>query len=333
MNGIFGLLAYLAIWFLLFKYILKQKEFSLTSLGLLVFGASYLIHLMFVFDQISTSISFFVILVFTTYLTSKTAPEELKKPQIKRESKERGEMLAGTFLVILTVFLAFIYFKSTLPGYIQMRNYTSIIKGLNSVSIEKEIDSVFEPDTLAQMNMRRNFLEITNNLYNKNPDEQNLLLLKKAVTRAEEYITIRPQDFQFMTTLADLYSRKGKSLKNQEYLKRGEEILHQVLVFAPNRPDINLRLALNLLYQEKFTESFVVVEKVFTLNPVVERDRDNFEGVYTTLVKYFYEQKDKVNFTKVANRLKANNYSDSTSLDKILDYLDKNGVWPRVNFE
>ena len=333
MNGIFGLLAYLAIWFLLFRYILKKKEFSLVSIGLLTFSISYLVHLIFVFDQISTSIPFFSILAFTAYLTTTDPIKQLKKPQIALENKEKGEILAGTFLAILTVFLAFIYLKSTLPGYVQMRNYTSIVKGLNSAVIENKIDSVFNYDTNTQMNMRRNFLEVTNRTYNKEPSELNARLLKKAISLAEDYLKKRPANFQFMTTLADLYSRKGYSLKNIEYLKRGEELLRQVLTFAPNRPDINIKLALNLLYQEKFMESFNLVEKVFESNPVVEPDRENFEGIYTALIKYFYEQKDVTNFRKVAQRLKTNNYDGVAQLDKILDYLNKNGVFPRVDFK
>jgi hypothetical protein len=35
----------------------------------------------------------------------------------------------------------------------------------------------------------------------------------------------------------------------------------------------------------------------------------------------------------VADRLKANNYDGSASLDKILDYLDAKGVWPKVDFK
>jgi O-antigen ligase len=333
MTGIFGLLAYLAILILLFRYILKKKEFSLVSVGLLTFGISYLVHLMFVFDQISTSIPFFMILAFIVYHTVGDHVKELKKSQIRIEIKEKGEILTGTFLVILTVFLVFVYIKNTLPGYYQMRSYTALIENPQVKTFETDINSVFTPATTAQMNIRRNFLEITNKLYNKNPDELNLRLLKKAIMRAEEYISTHSQNFQFMTTLADLYSRKGFSFKNLEYLKRGEYLLREVLVFAPNRPDINLRLSLNLLYQEKFMESFNLAEKVFDSHKVLEKDRDNFEGVYTSLIKYFYEQKDKENFIKVADRLRSNNYADMESLDKILDYLNKTGKWSNVDFK
>ncbi len=342
MTGLLGLLAYIAIWILLFKFILKkftprssnEVGFSLINMGLLVFATSYLTHLMFVFDQISTSTPFFMVLAFVVYLTTRDPLKEAKSPKISIETKRKPEILAMTFLITLTLFLAFVYFKNTIPGYYQMHQYTVQIENIQAKTFESDIDAVFAPFTSAQMNIRRNFLEIANKLYNKNPNDLNMRLLKKAIVRAEEYVTARPQSFQFITTLADLYIRKGVHLGNSDYLKRGEELFNLILSFSPNRPDINRGLAANLFYQGRFEESFVLFEKTFDSNPeYFKKDKSVVEGFYTKFIQYFYEQKDKVNFIKAADRLKENNYSDSASLDKILDYLEKNGVWPRVNFE
>jgi O-antigen ligase len=337
-NGIFGLFAYLAIWLMFFRLILKKhartEGFRVTNLALLLFGISYLTHLMFVFDQISTSIPFFFILAFIIYLNIAKPVTEVKKLLITEKVNGRQEILFACFIVILLVFLSFIYFKSTLHGYIQMRDYTSLIQKTKNSDFESKIDKVFTINTLAQMNMRRNFLDIANTLYNKTPDERNTRLLKMSIDRAEEYIKDQPMDFGFLTTLAGLYTKKGDIWKNKDFLKRGEELYNKVLVFAPNRPDMQIKLAVNLIYQGRFLEAFNLYEKIFISNPLVlEPDRLSFELVYTKLIQYFYGQKDKDNFIKVANRLKENNYKDSASLDKILDYLNKNGDFPRINFE
>jgi O-antigen ligase len=334
MTGLLGLLAYIAIWIFLFRYILKKKEFSLTSVGLLAFATSYLTHLMFVFDQISTSIPFFMMLAFVVYHSASKSVLKPKKPQIGQENKEKREILVSVFLFALTVFLGFAYIKNTLPGYLQMRDYTAIIKTQNPSTIEKDIDGVTAPFTLAQVNIRRNFMEITDTLYNKKPNTDTERLLKKSVIVAEEYVKVRPLDFAFMTTLASFYNHKVVYLKNPEFLKRGEELFNLILSFSPNRPDINRGLAVNLYNQERYAESFVLFEKIFDSNlNYFDKDKKIVEITYGNFIKYFYEQKDKVNFIKVANRLKENNYSDSASLGKILDYLEKNGAWPRVNFE
>lgn len=342
MEGIFGLFAYLAIWFFFFKTFFKrsvllkpsESEISVARVSVLFFGTAFLTHLLFVFDQISSSIPFFMILAFVVYYTAQEPIKVSKKSEISPETEDKKEIITGTFLVILVVFIAFVYFKNTLPGYIQMRNYTSLVNNSQINRFEKGIDSIFTPFTSAQENIRRDFMKITNSLYHEKPTEVNFRLVEKAITKAEEYVIARPLDFQFQTTLADLYSRKGNSLKNTEYLKRGEELIRQVLVFAPNRPDMNHKLALNLIYQKRYEESFVLYEKIFKTHlTVLDQDRDEFEGIYTSLVKYFYEQKDKESFIKVVDRLRDNNYIDSSSLRKILDYLNKTDTWPKVNFE
>ena len=215
-----------------------------------------------------------------------------------------------------------------------MRDYTSIIKTQNPITIEKDIDGVTAPFTLAQVNIRRNFMEIANTLYSKKSNEDTMRLLNKAAIIGEEYLTVRPKDFIFMTTLADFYTRKGNPKKELDYLKKGEKYFDKILKFAPHRPDMNYLYAVNLYYQQSNDEAFINFEKAINLSPhIYNQYREKSEEVYVWFIKYFYEKKDKANFIKVADRLKENNYSDTASLDKILDYLDKNGIWPRVNFE
>jgi O-antigen ligase len=334
MTGIFGLLAYLSILFLLFKSILKRKEFLLTDVGLFMFSISYFIHLMFVFDQISTSLSFFAILAFITYLTAVDPVLESKKPQITPELREKGEIITGSFLVLLIVFLSFVYFKSTLPGYIQMRNYFSEVRNLDVVVLNKINTSIFDPFTPVQVEIRRNFLNIMADNYIKNHDqisEKNFIF---ALTKEEEFVKKRPYELLSLSMLADAYNNIGFAFNNNEYLQNGEKTFRKIYNFAPKRADINYGLAINLFYQNRYEESFAYFESLFILNSNhFDNDQESFEGIYTRFMKYFYEQKDKENFVKVVNRLKENNYADLSSLNKILDYLSKNGVWPRVNFE
>jgi tetratricopeptide (TPR) repeat protein len=215
-----------------------------------------------------------------------------------------------------------------------MRDYSSLIKNAKAVSFEAKIDSVFSPFTVAQTSIRRNFLEIMDGVYDKNPSELNGNLLKKAILKSEEYMQIRPSDFGFLTSLANIYNHKGSLLRNTESLKKGEGYFRKVLEFAPNRPDVNRGLGLNLYYQGRYAESFELFEKAFDLSPTYfNQDKVIVEGIYTKFIQYFYQQKDKENFIKTTSRLKENSYAGSTSLDKILDYLNVNNVWPNVAFE
>lgn len=344
MNGIFGLLAYLAIWLFFFASLKRNREswlvspksdvggFSLTNLALLFFGISYLIHLMFVFDEISTSIPFFSILAFGAYLSLGNVLEEPQKDQISTEIREI--LTTGFFLVILTVFLIFVYFKSTLPSYLQMRNYTSLVQNIFTENFETEIVSVFKPFTLAQMNIRKNFLDFSSKLYNNDRNKNNLKLFQLSLIEGDEYVSIRSQDIVFLSFLADTYSGAWNITKDSDYLKRGEVYFRKIIRYFPNRPDMNRGLAANLFYQKMYEESFICFEKTFDLSPgLFSWNQEITEKIYLIFLRFFYNKKDEVNFIKVINRLKENNYTDLASLSKIIDYLHKYNTWPKVNFE
>jgi O-antigen ligase len=339
MTGIFGLLAYLAIWFLFFRFLWKKSTrtegFRVIDMALLFWSVSFFIHLMFAFDVISTSIPFFAILAFIVYLSIENKVLNEPKRILKDvESKEKKQILAITPLIILTIFCAFVFLKNTLPGYIQMRDYTYQIKNPKAIDFETKIESAFTPITTVQTNIRSDFLKNAKNLYDQNSNDLSLKLLEKSIIKAEEYMVSRSIDFRFMTILADFYTNQGRVLDNMEYLKRGEELFEQVQIFVPNRPDIKRSFAVNIFYQKRYLESFVLFEELFDLIPdYFNYNKKAIEIIYTRFIQYFYEQKDKENFVVVANRLKENNYAGTENLDKILDYLNKSGVWPNVAFE
>ncbi|MFA6077240.1 MAG: O-antigen ligase family protein [Candidatus Paceibacterota bacterium] len=334
MSGLLGLLAYLSIWFLFFRSILNRKtDFSLINMGFLLFGISFFVHLLFVFEQTTSSIAFFTVLAFAVYSTTDDVSKESRNDSKKSKTSGRGTLIMGSFFVFSTFFLCFIFFRNTLPSYFQMRNYFSIIKNPSPTTFES-IDSVFFPFTTAQMDIRENFLKWVGDNYYKIDAKIAKPLFEKALIRAEEYIAKRPQNFLFLASLADVYTNKGDSLKSIAYVEKGEEYFRQMLLFAPNKSDINYGLAINLAYQKKFEESFSFFEKVFFMNPkFFSQHRKVAESIYTNFIKYFYEKRDKKNFLRTVERLKKNNYTNSAPLDKILEYLEKNNTWPRVDFE
>jgi O-antigen ligase len=344
MNGVLGLITYLAIIFFVFRFLfrksLKKESFNLELLAVYFFIVSYLVHIMFVFDQISTTIPFYSILAFIIYLDLKGLTlSDPKKGQAlssteTKESNQRSQILLGSLLSVFTCFLIFVYILNTVPGYIQMRKYSIFKQHVNLSQAEDDLKTVFTPFTVPQMNIRRNLLEIANKVSGSRKDVEVDHFLTFAISSAEDYIEKRPMDFGFQATLADMYTRKGNTLKNEEYIKRGEELIRYILSFAPNRPDMKYRLALNLLVQGKEEEAFEIYESTFVGNSyILEVDRKDFESLYTNLVKYFYEARDKENLEKVADRLKANNYGNMGALEQILDYLNKTGKWPTVDFK
>ncbi len=80
MNGIFGLIAYLAVWFFAFKRILAKEGSIEYQSALLFFGVAYFVQNLFVFDSVVTYTPFFAFLSFLifqqakAYTTKQTTP-------------------------------------------------------------------------------------------------------------------------------------------------------------------------------------------------------------------------------------------------------------------
>ncbi len=68
MNGIFGLLSYLAIWFFVFKSLFAKGDPIAYRSALIFFGVSYFVQNLFVFDSVTTYIPFLAFLSFLIFL-------------------------------------------------------------------------------------------------------------------------------------------------------------------------------------------------------------------------------------------------------------------------
>ncbi|MEK7747888.1 MAG: O-antigen ligase family protein [Nitrospirota bacterium] len=78
MNGIFGLLSYLAVWICAFKLTFSKGMPVPCQSALLFFGISYFVQNLFVFDSVVTYIPFFAYLSFLIFISSKDYPNVAK---------------------------------------------------------------------------------------------------------------------------------------------------------------------------------------------------------------------------------------------------------------
>ena len=380
MNGLLGLLAYLTVLFLYFKFIFKKtadgveldNDFSFVKLALLFWGVSYLTHLMFVFDQITTSIPFFIILAFVAsniISVSKRQNAETDNNLVKINKDNWSMIISGVFFVLVLIFLGYVFIRGTIPAYLQMKKYMSLTSSQDISQLNFGDDSIFTPKTNAQTYIRSGLLKLLSDSYISKPNEQTLSLLNDAIAKGEEYVDFRPTDFIFLNSLADTFSVDGNILKKIDYLKKGEEYYRRALSFAPNRQDINYGLAINLAYQKRFEESLSIIDRMIVLDPTVSdsyykkgfilflmgestykqsftnfekafnmkivinnRDSELDTNIYTQFVKYFYNLRDKESFVQVAKRLNNNGYAGASVLNQVIDYINTNKNWPIINF-
>ena len=250
MNGLLGLLSYLCVWVLFYISISKKRTFSLVDAGLIFFGTAFFIHLLFLFDQISTYIVFFAFLSFTTYSIDHDSNGGESKNIFVSENFIK---IAGAFFIGLSIFFCFAFFKETIPAYFQMEKYISMTNYSDIDYVDKNIDSVFIPSTPAQMNIREDFIKYAVQNFNSN-NPVSIDLLNKAIYRGEEYIGAHPYDFRFLSYFAGVYTDIGNSLGNINLMKKGEIYFNRAIEFSPNRQNFKDGLSANLKYQNAFLE-------------------------------------------------------------------------------
>jgi len=344
MNGLLGLMAYLSIYFFFFRSIFKRKEISLMNIGLAFFGVSFLTYLLFIFDQMTTYIPFFAVLSLALYLSinngnndSQTNDKNIVNNTDLAVTSKRNLVLSAIFILSLTLFMCFVYVKNDLTGFIQMKEYDSLRRKNDLIDISNNIDKVFEPFTVAQMAIRKDFLLFISANYD--PDNKDIVrLYNLAFSKADEYHQKVPLDIQFWSILAYTYHNQGinsNNLDHLEFLKRAEQYFKEILLLAPQRPDFNYVLALNWFYQGRYVESFDYFEKIFNNVPsyFAKNNSGGAEEVYLAFIKHFYKTRDKENFIRAAERLKENNYAGATTLDQIIAYLNKTNIWPVITFD
>lgn len=326
MNGILGLIAYISIFFFSLFYLFKEKGFSITTAGLLFAMTAYLSHLFFLFDNVDTYVSLFIMLSFIVYNYSRNI-------NIKDESNGVTDTITVAVSILISIILGYSLFTNFIPGYIQLRNFKNLVYSDDYNSFINKTKILFSPFTFAQGEVRSGLVEFTDNVYKKK-DQSMEGLVDTGFSKAEEYLFKIPQDVRFRSDIATAYANIGNLTDNADFLKKSENNWRALLSYSPQRSDYNLGLASSLYGQELYVESLDYFEKAFYYNPAyyIEYKKD-VERVYINFYKYFYKQKDLDRFTRVSMRLKEGGYKNSSMIDQILDFINKNKRWPNIVFE
>jgi tetratricopeptide (TPR) repeat protein len=106
--GVFGLLAYLSIFFVLFKKLfkyLKTEENKKYSVGLITLLVAYVIHNSFIFDTSANFLTFFIIMGFINFLD--------KNQDDNKEQKKFLTKKPNFFVLVVLIILAIILINKT----------------------------------------------------------------------------------------------------------------------------------------------------------------------------------------------------------------------------
>ncbi len=286
-SGVLGLLNYLLIFFLafycLFKY--KPRRMPETILAPSIFASlliAYFVQNIFIFDTLSTHISFFLILGFlnnnffrrdiysrdTPVLSEEENAEQKQEPLLIRFSYKKLFFLSG-FIILIVFTIYQVNFKPFLSNIYFVKGFRLIGKDCQAASenfqksfkyqtyLNQELSLVGAQSSFSALERIRS-KECKESIFN------DLLLFRESLNKATESPNIK-----YAASLM-LLGRLNKNLyllsDNFQYLEEGEEILLRAVNFKSQAPLVYQSLGEIRMWQGKEKEAIDFYKKALLLN-------------------------------------------------------------------
>ncbi len=264
MQGLLGLLTYLAIFGALFRLLIGRAGRGMPGFEKLIIGAClviYFVQNLFLFDQINSYIQFFALL---GYLVFRTSGENENQVVPSLGAKPRLAAYGLSLIVIATLCYSIYQF-----GYVlvyQAGVYKSAIATGRGQTILNASPDFLYPYNFMQPTIRSQFVELIykNNLLNKKDFEP---LVDRALESMEEVINQDPHEPRYVVTLVEALNEEGKS--EPEIFKKSEGLMRQAIALSPKRQALRYLLAFTLSGEKRFDESIALARETVSLDPDV----------------------------------------------------------------
>lgn len=237
--GVLGLIGYLSLFLTALYFIFSKKAgFTIIErsvwLGLL---AAYFIHNIFVFDNLSSYVLFFLILAYINDRYTHDRNENVGHKNITEEDKNKFILIG----VVSLFAISYIGYQTILKPYTQNTKLIGILKSLQTVGVKNDIDKQFKevldlggtgkfeafeqlstllPKVLSQENV-------------STTTKQNISVLYK--TMVDEYDKEKNQDARFNYFVSNTYRSLGMLDQSLIYADRAYKLSPEKQSFAYNK--------------------------------------------------------------------------------------------------
>jgi len=265
MNGVLGLLAYLAAWLAVLYLAFRRIEDKQIAASLLFFGTAFFIQNLFVFDQISTYIPFFAFLGFTVFASSESGEFSLKGWFSK--SKRLFDKIIPYKLPIVGVFLSFALVAYTLVPYFQSVAFIQTLKSGDVNFAMEKLETYTEPYNYAQSTIRNRLLTTAINLIGQPGASE---FVDTSIRLHEEFLNREPYDPRDFNIIGSVYRLRGNNGEPGAH-EKAEQYFLKALELSPTRQDHFYNLATLYADQGDFVKMQEYAGKMLEGSPTVPR--------------------------------------------------------------
>lgn len=280
MQGIFGLIAYLAvfaaIFYVIFKKIKEEKSvFVFISAAIL----AYFIQNIVLFDQIVSYTAFFSIIGFLIFSSTRLPENNFEQEKFSQSIKDiflkKWGFVIIPFILGIVILLVYSLYSYHWVVYVQLRAFQRS-PGLGRIDLViGELKKALEPYNFAQLNIRGQGLDTIylgqyfyNEIYRNNPKFKPLGDLW--INAVEEILKREPYaDVRMNIREAEMLDQMA--FNDAALYDKVENVLMAALQKAPKRQELYYHLSVNLAKQNRFEEALKYSDYVLGLNTNVTR--------------------------------------------------------------
>jgi len=269
-TGIFGLAAYLALFWIAIRYLVRlaRKGRSKLAIACCSLLAAYFVNNLTLFDMPQTYVNFFLLLAF---IGSESVNDAVVSDSSAALTSPISNAPVCKFARLGAVFgaILLIFYTVAIPIW-QSQRYLYFFITHKGDELVAEWESVFRPrnfihytlldDIWRRMNERDSF---------RNPQ---FAPVTNRVIEEMEYVVRRdPSDAQMLLRLANVLTERAIGTDSLSDYKRGETYARRAIQLSPGRQESYYALAYNLQGQGRHAEALELMQKAVALNPKTKK--------------------------------------------------------------
>ena len=280
MQGIFGLISYLAVFGVIFYVIFKkitERKFAFTFIAAAILA--YFIQSIVIFDQIISYSAFFSIIGFLIFSLMRSREENIIQTSslgiIKSVFFLKLRLIIISLILVFIILLFYSIYAYNFIVYSQLRalSYSSKLGRIDLVV--GELKKAFEPYNFAQLNIRGQGLDTAYlNQYFYNEIYRNNIKFKPLgdlwINAVEEFLN-RESYADVRMNIREVEMFDQLAFGDNSLYKKIENILIAAIEKAPNRQELYYHLSVNLAKQNRFEEALKYADYALSLNTNVTR--------------------------------------------------------------
>ncbi|MFC1613038.1 O-antigen ligase family protein [Patescibacteria group bacterium] len=322
--GIFGIIAYLAIWIIVIYYLIslfREKNIGKNEF-IILFSllVAYFLQNLFVFDCLVTYLAFFMIISYIYYKYNSNY-EKVEELTAKAEVKNSFSPILAVVLSCITVFLIWNYnIKPAIAMKKAVYGQYAIIKNSDLEVGYNLFEQGLSYGTVLDRDIRNSFINsVIQNAgrFVKNvPRDQLIEIVDSAISLAEKNLRLNSFDTMMNFQIGELYNIKAQLSGNSLYLSNGYNYLKKAFDLSPGRLQIHFALAQNRIIAGEYDKAIVILENAKQMNP-------KYSEVYVRLSKAYLFKGDTDRYYNLIyeSMLAGYNIVDSAQLYKTIEYF------------